>query len=95
MFSDWSRPKLGLATHAGQEVVHRKPPQATRGWVIASYCVDNPCCPYEQFDLLINGAASSGPVVDPKGQLISVYSTSYCPGGPTNCQKLSFLMFKT
>ena len=46
MFSDWSRPKLGLATHAGQEKVHRKPPQASRGCVIASYCVDYPCCPY-------------------------------------------------
>ena len=46
MFSHWSRPKLGLATHAVQEVVHHKPNLATTGCVIASYCVDNPCCPF-------------------------------------------------
>ena len=40
------RPKLGLATCAVQEVVHRKQNQATRGCVIASYCVDNSCCLY-------------------------------------------------
>ena len=46
MFSHWSRPQLGLATHAVQEVVHRKQNLATRGCVIASYCVDNSGCPW-------------------------------------------------
>ena len=45
MFSHWSRPQLGLVTHAVQEVVHRKQNLATRGCVIASYCVDNYGCP--------------------------------------------------
>ena len=34
MFSHWSRPQLGLATHAVQEVVHRKQNLSTRGCVI-------------------------------------------------------------
>ena len=44
MFSHWSRPQFGLAPHAVQEVVHRKQNLATRGCVIASYCVDNSGC---------------------------------------------------
>ena len=47
MFSHWSRPQLGLAPHAVQEEVHRKQNLATRGCVIASYCVDKSCCPYD------------------------------------------------
>ena len=46
MFSHWSRPQLGLAPQAVQEVVHRKQNLATRGCVIASDCVDNCGCPY-------------------------------------------------
>ena len=34
MFSHWSRPQLDLATHAVQEVVHRKQNLSTRGCVI-------------------------------------------------------------
>ena len=34
MFSHWSRPQLGLATHAVQEVVHRKQNLSTKGCVI-------------------------------------------------------------
>ena len=47
MFSHWSRPQLGLAPYAVQEVVHRKQNLATRGCMIASYCVDNSCCPWD------------------------------------------------
>ena len=47
MFSHWSRPQLGLAPQAVQEVVHRKQNLATRGCEIASDCVDNSGCPYK------------------------------------------------
>ena len=41
MFSHWSRPQLSLANHAAPTQTKL----ATRGCVIASYCVDNPSCP--------------------------------------------------
>ena len=49
MFSHWSRPQLGLAPQAVQEVLHRKQNLATRGCVIASDCVDNSGCPWDVF----------------------------------------------
>ena len=51
MFSHWSRPQLDLATHAVQEVVHRKQNLSTRGCVILYMfrrkLVDNLLCLYE------------------------------------------------
>ena len=41
MFSHWSRPQLSLANHAAPTQTEL----ATRGCVIASFCVDNPSCP--------------------------------------------------
>ena len=62
MFSHWSRPQLDLATHAVQEVVHRKQNLSTRGCVILytfrRKLVDNLLCLWESLLTLKEAPAS-------------------------------------